>query len=135
MILNHQSISKRLKAISAQAKKNQIQNVQDSKFENLKFNFNFKQKIFVQIIVVFAIIAAAFAAPPTEPKRSERAVVYSNNLVGAPLAYTAGYTAPLAYSGVYSGVPAVSAYSAYPYAATNVYSGAYPTAYTYPYAY
>jgi hypothetical protein len=84
-----------------------------------------------QLIVVFAIIAAAFAGVPAT--RSERAVVYN---AGVPLAYSAG-AVPLTYSSsVYSGAPVVSAYNAVPsvygsYPAATVYSGAYPTVYAY----
>lgn len=76
------------------------------------------------MIVVFAVIVAALAGVPGERKERQ---VYSTygNLVGAPLAYAAS---PYTYS-AYSGVPAVSAYSAgvYPYA--GVYSGAPAVAY------
>ena len=72
------------------------------------------------MIVVFAVIAAVFGAPP---QRSERAIVYSNHLVGSPYAYSAG-AVPLAYSSeVYSGAPAISAYSPY----QSVYNGVYPS--------
>lgn len=59
------------------------------------------------MIVVFAIIAAAFAMPGvTENTRQERAAVYSTG------AFPYGYSA---------GVPAVSAYSAYPGGSYSVY--------------
>lgn len=87
-----------------------------------------KIRIF-QIIVVFAVIAAALAGPvPEEAKRVERQVVYSS-VAGSP--YHTAYSAlPVtAYSsGVYSGVsPYSSVYSGVPltYSAYNggVYSG------------
>jgi hypothetical protein len=71
-----------------------------------------------QLIVVFAIIAAAFAGVPAT--RSERAVVYN---AGVPLAYSAG-AVPLAYSsGYYGGAPVVSTYN-------GVYGGVVPTVYS-----
>lgn len=65
------------------------------------------------MIVVFAIIAAAFAGE--EGVRKERATVLS---YGA-YPYTAAY-APTAYSAV-AGYPAVTSYSAWP--ATGYYNG------------
>lgn len=64
-----------------------------------------------QLIVVFAIVAAALAGVPGD--RQERAAVYStySNLVASPYSYG---VSPYAYSGVYSGVPAISTYSSYP---------------------
>lgn len=64
-----------------------------------------------QLIVVFAMVVAAFAgAVPGE--RQERQAVYStySGLV-SPLAYSAS---PYAYSGVPAAVPAISTYSSYP---------------------
>lgn len=81
-----------------------------------------------QLIVVFAMVAAALAGVPGE--RQERNAVYStyNGLVASPLAYAATpYAAsPYAYSaGVYSGVPAISTYSSYPGEALD-FSGTLP---------
>ena len=74
-------------------------------------------KIFsAQLIVVFAIIAAAFAGE--QGARQERAIVSYSSWPYAP---TAAY-APTAYS-AYTGYPSVSTYSAWP--ATGYYGGVY----------
>lgn len=75
-----------------------------------------------KVLALFAIVAVAFAAPG---ERQERAVYTTyGGVVGSPLAYSATpYVASPYTTGYYSGVPAVSAYSAYPYAGVV---GGYP---------